>query len=139
MGLFDIFKKNKTLREEENDRASLKEAMKWNKMWELWEVEQAKSPYQELMTYQSEVNNGGHSQFFFNLGSIKKISTTVKTVLTVLPPKLAHNLEQAYSVYNKYNKTDEDKMEKILDGCDEVFFANEEKINEILEKYADTL
>jgi len=38
----------------------------WNKMWELWSDEQVSSPYAELMTYQSEVENGGHDQFFYN-------------------------------------------------------------------------
>lgn len=38
------------------------EQKKENKMWALWEEERAESPYQELMTYQSEVNNGGHDQ-----------------------------------------------------------------------------
>lgn len=36
-----------------------------DRLWELWEGERVDSPYAELMTYQSEINNGGHSQFFF--------------------------------------------------------------------------
>ena len=49
MGLFDIFKKKKVEFTEEQ--------LKWNKMWELWTEGKVKSPYFELMTYQSEINN----------------------------------------------------------------------------------
>lgn len=38
-----------------------------DRLWEHWEGERVDSPYAELMTYQSEINNGGHSQFFFNI------------------------------------------------------------------------
>ena len=45
------------------------EQLKWNKMWELWTEGHADSPYAELMTYQSEINNGGHSQYFDNVSN----------------------------------------------------------------------
>lgn len=51
--MFGFFKKNKVKLTEKE--------LKWNKMWELWAKECADSPYSELMTYQSEVNNGGHA------------------------------------------------------------------------------
>ena len=60
MGIFDIFKKKKELP---------LEAQQWNKMWNLWTEDKIESPYKELMTYQSEVNNGGHSQYFCNIES----------------------------------------------------------------------
>lgn len=56
MGLFDKLKKKDEL--PEKDR-------KWNKMWDLWAEGEAAAPYAQLMTYDSEVNNGGHSQYFF--------------------------------------------------------------------------
>lgn len=34
---------------------------KWNLMWDMWVAGNAESPYAELMEYESEVNNGGHS------------------------------------------------------------------------------
>ena len=53
MGFFDIFKKKteKPLTAEE----------KWNRIWELWEIGDLLSPLENLLTYESEVNNGGHS------------------------------------------------------------------------------
>ena len=62
MGLFDIFKKKKAKLTEEQ--------LKWNKMWDLWAEEKAQSPYAQLMTYQSEINNGGHDQYFTNIDNI---------------------------------------------------------------------
>ncbi len=59
MSLFDFFKKKKVELTEEQ--------LKWNKMWELWTEEKVASPYAELMTYQSEINNGGHDQYFSNV------------------------------------------------------------------------
>ena len=58
MGVFDFLKKGKA---ELSD-----EQKKWNKMWDLWTEGRADFPYKELMSYQSEVNNGGHDQYFFN-------------------------------------------------------------------------
>lgn len=59
MGVFSFFKKSKV---ELTD-----EQKKWNKMWDLWVEGRTGSPYSELMTYQSEINNGGHDQYFFNI------------------------------------------------------------------------
>ena len=56
MGLFNIFKKKKVVLTEEQ--------LKWNKIWDLWAEGEAESPYAELITYQSEINNGGHGQYF---------------------------------------------------------------------------
>ena len=67
MGLFDIFKKKKIELTEEQ--------LRWNKTWDLWVEKKAETPYAELMTYQSEVNNGGHDQYFTkveNTGDIQK-------------------------------------------------------------------
>ena len=64
------------------------EQKKENKMWALWEEERAESPYQELMTYQSEVNNGGHDQYFLNVGNtgdLQKEMASLETVLSVPP------------------------------------------------------
>lgn len=67
--MFGFFKKNKVKLTEKE--------LKWNKMWELWAKECADSPYSELMTYQSEVNNGGHAQYFDNVSSIKDLKNEI--------------------------------------------------------------
>ncbi len=67
MGFFDFFKSKKKKNQEPVVRKLTNDELKWNKMWELWTEEKIPSPYNELMTYNSEVNNGGHAQFFDNI------------------------------------------------------------------------
>ncbi len=65
--MLSLFKKNKI--------KLTKEQQKLDQIWSLWEEGQADSPYAELMTYQSEVGNGGHDQYFYNMentGDLKK-------------------------------------------------------------------
>lgn len=138
MGLFSFFKK-KSAPKIEAEISLPPESTKWDIMWDMWTDGKSASPYGELMTYQSEINNGGHSQFFFNVDNTDDVDKVVKSVLSVLPEPLYSNLETAFSAYKKYNDTDDDKMEEILDDCDNVFYENEYHINEILEKYAETI
>ena len=49
-------------------------------MWDLWVEEEADSPYAELMTYQSEVNNGGHMQFFDNVSNTDDLSKNMEVL-----------------------------------------------------------
>lgn len=113
------------------------EQLKWNKMWELWTEEKVDSPYAELMTYQSEINNGGHSQYFTNVentGDLKKDILALETILSV---KLKANLNKAYKAYLVLEeKEDDEKAEEILEQCDDVFYENEEEINHALKEYA---
>ena len=132
MGLFDIFKKKKT--------ELTAEQLKWNKMWELWTEEIAKSPYAELMTYQSEINNGGHSQYFCNVDNVSDLQKEMSALEEVLTPLLRENLQKAYRAHLVLEeKEDDEKAEEILEQCDDVFYENEEQINCILQEYANTL
>ena len=80
MGLFDLFKaKNTDLTEEQR---------KWNKMWDMWVEGQVDSPYAELMTYQSEINNGGHDQYFTNVENTGDLQKEIMVLRNVLSPKL---------------------------------------------------
>ena len=91
MGLFDLFKaKNTDLTEEQR---------KWNKMWDMWVEGQVDSPYAELMTYQSEINNGGHDQYFTNVENTGDLQKEIMVLRNVLSPKLNENLKKAYEAY----------------------------------------
>ena len=132
MGLFDIFKKKKVELTEEQ--------LKWNKMWELWTEEKVKSPYTELMTYQSEINNGGHSQYFCNVENTSDLQKEMSALEEILTPLLSKNLQKAYKAHLIIEEKDDDeKAEEILEQCDDVFHENEEQINRILQEYANTL
>ena len=72
MSLFNFFRKKKVdLTEDQR---------KWNKMWELWAEEQADAPYAQLMTYQSEINNGGHDQYFTNAENAADVQNEMSTL-----------------------------------------------------------
>ena len=129
MGLFDIFKKKK--------HELTEEQLKWDKMWELWTEEKAVSPYAELMTYQSEINNGGHDQYFTNVENTANLGKEMSALDQILPAKLKDNLNKAYKAYLILEKKDEDEeAEEILEQCDDVFYENEKEINRLLEEYA---
>ena len=129
MGLFDLFKtKNMDVTEEER---------KCNKIWDLWVEGQADSPYAELMTYQSEINNGGHDQYFNNVENTGDLQKEMSALETVLSAKLKNNLQKAYKAYLVLEeKEDDEKAEEIMEQCDDVFYENEEEINHILEQYS---
>ena len=132
MGLFDLFKKKKVELTEEQH--------KWNKMWELWTEEKVKSPYSELMTYQSEINNGGHNQYFCNVENVSDLQKEMSALGEILTPHLNKNLQKAYRAHLILEeKQDDEKAEEILEQCDDVFYENEEQINHILQEYANTL
>ncbi len=126
--MFGFFKKKKVKLTEKD--------LKWNKMWELWTEGRTDSPYSELMTYQSEVNNGGHAQYFDNVSGIKDLQSEMSMLKTVLPPQLKAALEQAYAAYLILEEHDDEQAEEILSKSDHVFYEQEEEINRILQEYA---
>ena len=129
MGLFDFLKKKEVQLTDEQK--------KWNKMWELWTEGEVDSPYAELMTYQSEINNGGHDQYFLNVENTGDLQKEMSALETVLSAKLKNNLQKAYKAYLVLEeKEDDEKAEEIMEQCDDVFYENEEEINHILEQYS---
>ena len=116
------------------------EQKKWNKMWELWAENRADTPYAEVMTYQSEVNNGGHDQYFFNVEQTDNLQAKISILENVLSEELRSNLLTAYDAYQMLaDKESDEEWEAILEGCDDVFFKNEEEINRILKEYASKI
>ncbi len=129
MGLFGFSKKKKVESTDAQD--------KWNKMWELWSNGQIPSPYAELMTYQSEVYNGGHYQYFTNVENVGDLQKEMSALESVLPKKLNSHLKKAYKAYLILEESDEDeKAEEIIEQCEDVFYENEALINRILEEYS---
>lgn len=132
MGVFDFFKKRKS--------ELSREQKKWNKMWDLWAENRADTPYAEVMTYQSEVNNGGHDQYFFNVEQTGDLQAEISILENVLSEELRSNLLTAYDAYQMLaDKESDEEWEAILEQCDDVFFKNEEEINRILKEYASKI
>ena len=130
MGILDIFKKKEEIPEE---------VQKWNKMWDLWTEEQIESPYKELMTYQSEINNGGHSQYFCNIESIINIEDELKKIKSILPQNLIDNLNKAYKANQILENEENEEAETIIEECDNTFYENENLINDLLNERASKI
>jgi hypothetical protein len=129
-----IFKKNKT-------SATIKSRMeeearqKFDKMWDLWAEGKIPSPYADLMTYQSEVNNGGHDQFFLNVESTGHLRAVMAELRKILPLDIRMPLVEAYNA-RKVNGKDAEETQTFYEHADDVFFKKEELINKVLEKYS---
>lgn len=112
---------------------------KWNLMWDLWVAGRAESPYAELMEYEGEVNNGGHSQYFFNGANCRDLEREVQIILSVLPEPLRENLKKGYEAFlTQENISDEDN-DDLFEECDSVFYDNEGLLLDILRGYAERL
>ena len=123
-----------TTGKEENDAER-----KWNLMWDMWVAGEAKSPYAELMEYESEVNNGGHSQYFFNIANCGDLGEAVEKLLSVLPNPLHDNLKRGYDAFAAQEDICDDENEELFEECDDVFYENEQMLIDILKTYADSL
>jgi len=136
--IFDLFKrKKKSIRE--NTTLS-EENAQWNKMWDLWADGKIAFPYNELMTYQSEVNNGGHSQYFVNMENTGDISKEMSALDEILPDIFKENLVTAYKAYLLLEEDEEnEEAEAVMQKCDDLFYENENGINNILESFCKTL
>ncbi|MBE6900292.1 MAG: DUF4375 domain-containing protein [Ruminococcaceae bacterium] len=134
MGLFDFFKNKKT------ETGLTDEQLRWNKIWDLWAEGKAKSPYSELMTYDGEVNNGGHDQYFFNTENNGDLEKEISVLKQILPEKFKNNLNKAYKAYLVLEEDeDSEEAEDILNECDSFFYKNEETITDILKTYASEI
>lgn len=124
-----MFQKRRDLTEEER---------KWDLMWDMWVRGEAASPYAELMEYEGEVNNGGHSQYFINVANCGDLKTEVEKVLAILPNPLRDNLKRGYDAFAAQEDI-EDEDEELLEECDDVFYEHEQLLLDILKEYANGL
>ncbi len=114
----------------------LKQQRQWEKMWEAWGDGTAQSPYMELMNYLAEVENGGHSQYFFNMGQVGDLEKELSALEQVLPEHLKDNLKEAYAAYLILEEQDDDNAQSTLNQCDSVVYEYEDELMDLLEQYA---
>ena len=124
MGIFDIFKKKKV--------EPLTAEERWNRIWELWEIGDLPSPLENLLTYESEVNNGGHSQYFFNVANCGDLAVEVEAVLSMLPEPLRENLARGYAAFSEQDDISDDVNDELFEECDDVFYEHEQLIIDII-------
>lgn len=120
-------------------RELTEEERKWNLMWDMWVQEEAISPYAELMEYDNEVNNGGHSQYFFNVANCGDLKSAVEKILAVLPEPLNENLKKAYDAFSGQEDICDDENFELFEECDRFFYKNENLLIDILKVYADSM
>ena len=130
MNLFGWFRKEEELPVQDQ---------KWNKIWDLWVAGKADSPYAELMEYESEVNNGGHSQYFFNVANCADLKAAAEILLKTLPEPLLSNFRKAYEAFSGQEDICDDENDDLFEECDDIFGAHEQLILDLLTKYADTM
>lgn len=130
MGFFDIFKKKKKVKQLSED------ALKWNKMWDLWVNDKIESPYKELMEYSSGVNNGGHHCHLDNIYGNQDLTKYVEQLSLILDEPLKSNIQKAFKAYMENPEEASDDNVQILEDCDSLFYKYEENINDILKERA---
>ena len=136
--LFDLFKRKR--KDTVVDIALSEDDEKWNRMWDMWVNGEIPSPYSELMTYQSEINNGGHSQYFLNIENTEDVSKDLESLNGILSQVHKDNLETAYKASLLLKQDEEnEEAEDELNECDNVFYDNEEEINCILKAFCNDL
>ena len=129
-----VFKKSKT---SATIKAHMEEeaAAKFNRMWDLWAKGDIPSPYADLMTYYSEVNNGSHAQFFDNVSSTGHLEAVMHELKVIVPFDIRVSLVEAHNAF-KVNGADAEENVDFFDHADEVFYEREDLINKILEDYS---
>ena len=127
---FNLFKKKKTVATTEE---------KLNRMWELWAIGDLQTPVAKLMTYDSEVNNGGHSQYFDNVANGGDLADEVEAVLSILPEPLRGNLNRAYTAFLTQDDMTDNGNDALLEECDNIFYEQEQLLLDILYEDAKVL
>lgn len=133
--LFNFLKRKK--KSSVTETALSEKDIKWNKMWELWANGEIESPYAELMEYHSEINNGGHSQYFSLITDNGDAEAAISALSEILPQFLSENIRKAYQAHLILEQDDSDEnAESTMRKCDGVFFENEHLITKILEAFS---
>ena len=129
MGIFRFSNK-------EQDKLTIDQ--KVDKMWELWAINKLDLPCAKLMKYEGEVNNGGHSQYFFNVANCGNLAEDVNAVLSMLPETLRGNLKRGYDAFITQENISDDENDDLFDECDDVFYEHEQLIIDIIYEAAKT-
>lgn len=121
-----------------------KDEERWNKMIDLWSDNELNDPIKDVITYDAEVQNGGHLQFFENCQD--EMEALIISLKKQLPEEMYNNLKQAYELHKekKLNiETVDDYVNEAqlgdFDKFDKFYYNNEKKINKIMQEYASTL
>lgn len=118
-----------------------------DEMWESWEEGNLPPSYQALLTYVSDVMDGGHLQYFLNRDLREEnFFSLMPTLRELLPEGHAGNLSNAYRAYCRLEldlAKDGDIVEALdadpLISYDKYYFDHEEEIFDLLAACAESL
>ena len=118
-----------------------------DEMWESWEEGKLPPSYQALLTYVSDVMDGGHLQYFLNRDLREEnFFSLMPTLRELLPEGHAGNLSNAYRAYCRLEldlAKDGDIAEALdadpLISYDKYYFDHEEEIFDLLAACAESL
>ena len=84
------------------------------------------------MVIKLRLNNGGHSQYFFNVANCGGLVTEVDAVLSMLPQPLQENLARGYAAFSAQGDISDDANDELFEECDDVFYEHEQLIIDII-------
>lgn len=131
----------------EGKKISFKERRKLKKMCILWEKNELRSPYAELMTYRDNACCGGHCVYFFYLERDRNPMEELRSLEQILPFELKDNIYKAYDEYQAFKEEHKDELSEetilcfdyFLDEFDYTLFDSVDEIDNILRCYATKL
>lgn len=85
-------------------RTISKKELLWEQLWRQWRDGKIITPLDELMTYDSIIQEGGHIELFLTLQCKEKALLFIKGLKGILPLKLYNNLKSAYIIFYKNEK-----------------------------------
>ena len=134
-----IFKNNK-----KNHQSNTSNEDKWNYMIDLWVDNKLDNPIKHLITYDNEINNGGHLQFFQN--NHDELSEIIPVIKKYLSKNMSKNLQDAYELYLKINPNIDSiesyvevSQEENFEKFDNYYYEHDKEINKVLTEYSLTL
>ena len=135
------YDKNKDMENEEDLYIA---AEKWNTLIDMWADGDLNGPINDLLTYDAEINNGGHLQFFENCN--EDLDVMMESLKGILSKKLYDNLNDAYRIYlsSDYNiENVNDYVDVALEGNydmhDDVYYDSYKEIRKIIQEYANKI
>ena len=103
----------------------------------LWKRKKLKTPFDELLTYDNYMSHG-HLYYFMSFKNNNLIKKHMDILMEFLPNELFKNLEEAYNVYFKYIKDNENKkmnkieVEKIFMKVDEYYYLHQSEMVQLI-------
>lgn len=125
-------------------RTISKNELLWEQLWRQWRDGKIITPLDELLTYTSIVQDGGHIRLFITLQCKEKVLLFIKGLKGMLPNKLYKNLKTAYSIFcNNVNEIINCKntshLEELFDKQDLYFYDYQYLIHKIILYYLSDL